>query len=130
MPVHYSSLAPVLVVEQVEPTRAFFCDRLGFTATTDIVHDTALGFSIVERGAVRVIIQSDASLRAEAGESSIAGPYKAYLYVDVSDVDELIPQIVDADVVLSLRHTAYGRHEIGIREPGGNVIVFASRTPA
>jgi hypothetical protein len=33
----------------------------------------------------------------------------------------------DADVVLPLRRTPYGMHEIGVREPGGNIVVFASR---
>jgi hypothetical protein len=127
VPVHFTTLTPVLVVAQVEPTRAFFCDRLGFAGITDVEHEGSLGFSIVQRDGVTIMIQSDASLRADAGENYVPGPYKAALYIDVGDIEALVPEIVDADVVLPLRRTPYGMHEMGVREPGGNVIVFATR---
>ena len=129
MPAAFTALAPMLIVERVEPTRTFFCDRLGFKATLDMQHDGRIGFSIVERGAVRIMLQSEASLRADMGETPVAGPFGAWLYIDVDNVEELVPEIVDTDVVVALRRTSYGRHEIGVREPGGNVIVFASRSP-
>ena len=127
MPVHYAALTPVLIVDAVEPTRSFFHDRLGFAVVTDIEHDGALGFSVLQSGDVTVMVQSDASLRADAGESYVPGPYKASMYIDVNDVEALVPEIADADIVLPLRRTFYGMHEIGVREPGGNIIIFASR---
>jgi len=127
--VRFSALTPVLVVPQVEPTRAFFCDRLGFAVVTDVEHEGSIGFSILQRDGVTVMVQSDTSLRADAGESYVPGPYKASLYIDVNDVEALVPEIADADVVLPLRRTAYGMHEVGVREPAGNVIVFAAPLP-
>jgi catechol 2,3-dioxygenase-like lactoylglutathione lyase family enzyme len=130
MAVHFSDLTPVLIVDAVEPTRAFFVDRLGFAVQTDLEHDGRLGFSMVARGNVTIMIQSDASLRADAGESYVPGPYKASLYIDIDDVEAFVPEVADADVVLPLRRTAYGMHEIAVREPGGNIVVFASRLTA
>jgi catechol 2,3-dioxygenase-like lactoylglutathione lyase family enzyme len=129
MRVHFTSVTPVLIVETVEPTRSFFCDRLGFVAVTDVVQAGALGFSLVRRDDVELMIQSDASLRADAGENYVPGPYKASIYIDVDDVEELVPEVADVDVVLPLRRTPYGMHEIGVREPGGNIVVFASHLP-
>jgi hypothetical protein len=127
MPVHFATVTPVLIVDHVEPTRSFFCDRLGFAILTAVEHDGRLGFLMVQRGDAMIMVQSDASLRADAGESYVPGPYKASIYVTVDDVEALVPEVADADVVLPLRKTFYGMHEIGVREPGGNIIVFASR---
>lgn len=130
MPVQLTSLTPVLIVEDIAPTRAFFVDRLGFEIVSEVDHDGAIGFSMLRRDAVTVMIQSDASVRADAGEDYVAGPYKASLYIMITDVEAFIPEVVDADVVLALRKTSYGMHEVGVREPGGNIIVFASRLSA
>jgi catechol 2,3-dioxygenase-like lactoylglutathione lyase family enzyme len=123
----FVGITPVLIVTDVEPTRAFFADRLGFAVLSDVDHAGALGFSMLRRGRVTVMVQSDASLRADAGENYVPGPYKAALYIQVDDVEALVPEVADADIVLPLRRTPYGMHEIGVREPGGNVVVFASR---
>jgi uncharacterized glyoxalase superfamily protein PhnB len=127
MPVQFNEVTPMLIVGAVEPTRAFFCDRLGFAALTDVEHNGAIGFSLLRRGEVAIMVQSDASVRADAGENYVPGPYKAAIYIEVDDVPALVPEVADADVVLPLRRTPYGRHEIAVREPGGNIVVFASR---
>jgi len=130
MTVQFVRLTPVLVVDAVPPTRAFFVDRLGFAVLTDVEHAGLLEFSMLQRGEVTVMVQSDASLRADAGENYVPGPYKAEIYILVDDVEALVPEVADADVVLPLRRTPYGMHEIGVREPGGNIVIFASRLAA
>jgi hypothetical protein len=127
MAVEFVGVTPVLVVGSVEPTRAFFADRLGFAVLSDVEHAGVLGFSMLQRDGVTVMVQSDASLRADVGENYVPGPYKAMLYIRVADVEAFVPEVADADVVLPLRRTPYGMHEIGVREPGGNIVVFASR---
>jgi hypothetical protein len=47
--------------------------------------------------------------------------------VTVSQVELIVPQIADAEVIVPLRKTFYGMHEITVREPGGHAITFASR---
>lgn len=126
MQVHYDAVTPVLIVDVIEPTCSFLCDRLGFYVRHKLEQDGAPGFAMLARDAVTIRVQSDACLRADTGESYVPGPYKASLYIEVDDVERLVPEIADADVVLPLRRAPSGMHEIGVREPGGNIIVFAS----
>ena len=127
MPAHFRAATPVLIVDAVEPTRTFFVDRLGFSVVHETTHAQRIGRCVVARGDVQFIIRSTAELRADFAESDVAGPYKAAIHIDVDDVGLLVPEVADADVVLAPRKTAAGTHEIGVREPGGNIILFASR---
>jgi len=70
---------------------------------------------------------SGASLRYAAGETEIPGPFRAPVYIMVDNVESVVPSVADADIVLPLRKTTYDFHEIGVREPGGNIVIFASR---
>ena len=132
----YESIAPVMIVERVEPTRDFFRDRLGFTQTAVVTHDDALGFAMLEKDGVTVMIQSHASViddvghdAARAVNETISGRGAVGLFISVSDVELVVPQIADADVIVALRKTFYGMHEITVREPGGHAVTFASRLP-
>ncbi len=126
MPVRYSAIIPVLLVAQVQPTRSFFVDRLGFAVSADVQFEGHLGSSVVHRDDVRLKIQAEAVFRADTGERSVPGPYTALTYVEIDDIGVLVPEIIDADIVIPLRRTANGMHEIGVREPGGNILMFAS----
>ncbi len=132
----YESVAPVLVVERAEPTRDFFRDRLGFTQTVVVPHDDALGFAMLENDGITVMIQSHASVvddvgadAARAVNDAISGRGAATLFFTVSDVELVVPTVADADVIVPLRKTFYGMHEITVREPGGHAVTFASRLP-
>jgi|HubBroStandDraft_1064217.scaffolds.fasta_scaffold03440_7 uncharacterized glyoxalase superfamily protein PhnB len=130
----YESVAPVLIVERVEPTRDFFRDRLGFAQVAEVPHAGHLGFAMLEKDDVRVMIQSHASVIADVGHDAarainetISDRGAATLFVTVSQVELIVPQIADAEVIVPLRKTFYGMHEITVREPGGHAITFASR---
>jgi uncharacterized glyoxalase superfamily protein PhnB len=132
----FESVAPVLIVEEVEPTRAFFLDRLGFTEVSQVLHGESIGFSMLQKDAVVVMIQSHASVIADVGHDAaravnetMSGRGAVALYVRVSDVELLVPAIADADVIVPLRKTFYGAHEITVREPGGHAVTFSSELP-
>jgi uncharacterized glyoxalase superfamily protein PhnB len=132
----YESVAPVLIVERVAPTRDFFRDRLGFTQTTVIADGDELAFAMLEKDGVEVMVQSHASLIEDVGHDAaravnetISGRGAVGLYVTVSNVDLVVPAVADADVIVPLRKTFYGMHEITVREPGGHAVTFASRLP-
>jgi uncharacterized glyoxalase superfamily protein PhnB len=130
MSVHFSRVTPILIVERIEPTRAFFCDRLGFTVRQAIDHGDGPGYLRIARGDVSLIIRSEASVRAEAAddEDFAPDPYAGVISIDVANVDAFVAEVADADVVIPLRRSFYGAHEIGVREPGGNVVLFSSQT--
>lgn len=137
MSLRYIGVSPVMIVETVEPTRAFFVDRLGFKVLADVEHGGRLGFTMVKKDDVTIMIQSHASVLDDVGEDSarrinetISGRGAVTLFVTVSDVEEIVPIIADADVIVPLRKTFYGMHEITIREPGGHAVTFASELSA
>lgn len=132
----YESVAPVLIVERVEPTRAFFRDRLGFTQTAVVADGDELGFVMLEKDGVVVMVQSHASVIADVGpdaaravNATVSNRGAVWLFLTVSDVELVVPSIADTDVIVPLRKTFYGMHEIAVREPGGHCVTFASRLP-
>lgn len=132
----YESVAPVLIVDRVQPTRDFFRDRLGFTQTAAVMDDDELGFAMLEKDGVTLMVQSHASVIEDVGadaaravNEALSGRGAVTLFVTVSNVELVVPQIADADVIVPLRKTFYGMHELTVREPGGHAVTFASRLP-
>jgi uncharacterized glyoxalase superfamily protein PhnB len=121
-------LTPVYVVERIEPCLEFWVDRLGFEKVVEIPEGDALGFVILTRGNVEIMYQSLASVAKDipalaAAPTGAASPNGTY--IEVSDIDDVEKRLAGWDVVVPRRTTFYGATEIGVREPGGNLIVFA-----
>jgi hypothetical protein len=121
-------LTPVYVVERIEPSLEFWVDRLGFEKVVEIPEGDSLGFVILMRDNVEIMYQSLASVArdipalamAAAGATSPNGTY-----IEVSDIDDVETRLAGLEVVVPRRTTAYGATEIGVREPGSNLIIFA-----
>jgi hypothetical protein len=124
-------LTPVYVVERIEPCLDFWVGRLGFEKVVEIPEGDALGFVILSRGNVEIMYQSRESVAkdipalapAEAGSPSPNGTY-----IEVSDIDDVEKRLAGWELVVPRRKTFYGATEIGVREPAGNLIVFAQMT--
>ena len=117
-------LTPVLVVDQVEPCAAFWTGALGFERTAEVPHDGELGFVMLQRDAVEIMYQSRASVAADL-PSLAEGAHRTVLYIEVGDLNAVEAAVAGAEVVQPRRTTFYGMMEIGVREPGGNVVIFA-----
>jgi len=117
-------LTPVLFVEKIEPCLPFWVERLGFTKTVEVPEGGALGFVMLVRDNVEVMLQSRASVAKDvpalAGEAS-----RSFLFVEVTDIEEMARRVEGAEIVVPRRKTFYGADEIGVRDPAGNVITFA-----
>ena len=120
----FSKLTPVLVVDEVEPAAAFWRERLGFAQQVEVPHGDRLGFVILEKDGVELMYQSRASV-ADDMPSLASGPHHAVLFIEVDDLDAIEGALSGVEVVTPRRTTFYGMHEIAVREPGGNVVVFA-----
>jgi uncharacterized glyoxalase superfamily protein PhnB len=122
-------LTPVLIVDGIETALPFWEGRFGFTRTIEVPHGSALGFVALQRGGVEIMLQSRESVRADApGLDSGAGDARGVgLFIEVDDLDPLIAAAAGAEIVLPERRTFYGMREIGVRAPGGVVVVFAER---
>lgn len=117
---------PVLFVDAIEPSLAFWRDRLGFRVNVEVPHGDALGFVILRHGPVEVMLQTVASLEADAPQYAqrLSGD-KTWLFVEVDDIDAIARALDGCDIVLPRRTTFYGATEIGYREPGGHYATFA-----
>ena len=119
-------LSPVLVVEEIEPSLRFWTERLGMEATVQVPEGDRLGFVILAGNGVELMYQSHASVRNDIPSFAEMGAGEATaLFVEVADLDAVERAMTGAEIVLPRRATFYGMLEIGVREPGGHVVIFA-----
>ena len=124
-----SKLTPVLFLDSIETALPFFNERLKFeTVATVPVREGSdeLGFAILVRDDVELMLQTRASVRGDLPQFADE-PNRAFLYLEVADVDAIARDLRGADVVVPRRTTFYGADESGVRAPGGHVLVFAQR---
>lgn len=122
-----SRITPVLVVEIVEPCAQFW-EKLGFTRVAEVPHGDTLGFVILVGDGIELMYQSIESVRADdAAMGSKVQTGGTSLFVEVANLDEAVSAVSDAPVVVADRTTFYGMREIGVLDPGGNVVLFAQR---
>ena len=120
-------VAPTLIVERIEPSLAFFIDRLGFEKTVEVPGDDGvLVFAMLTAGAVEIHLQT----RASAGQdlpylASSAPPPSTFLYIDVADVRALWERLQDCDILKPLEKAFYGATHFFLKEPGGHVLGFS-----
>ena len=127
---HPKRCTPVLIVERVEPTRDFFHKRLGWPVLMEVPHGETIGFAQVELGPVEIMIQTRASVAEDLNVAfESVNLSNTTLYIEIDDVEQIVSALEGLDVVVPLRKTWYGMHEISVREPGGNTIGFASKLP-
>ncbi len=116
------SITPVLPVDRIEPSIAFF-EKVGFKVTTEVPEDDHLGFAIISDGKIELMYQTRTSI---ASDTEIEGGAPVLLFVTVPDLDAVVKALGDSfKVVMPRRETFYGATEIGYREPGGHIVTFA-----
>jgi hypothetical protein len=121
-------ITPVLMVEAIEPCLPFWT-ALGFEKVAEVPHGDGLGFVILVKDGVELMYQSRASVAADiaaVAESPMGG---TMLFLEVDDLDTVIKALGKTPVLVPRRKTFYGMDEIGVREPGGNAVVFAMPVP-
>ena len=123
-----SKLTPILQVERIEPSLPFW-RSLGFTVAAEVPHEGALGFVILQRDGLELMIQTIASMKSDDARLAPERATPTYLFVEVADLDAVRQRLVDAELLLGPRDTFYGMREIFVREPGGNVIGLAQPIP-
>ena len=109
-PLQFRKLSPVLIVDAIEPCLPFWTERLGFV--------------ILAKDGVEVMYQSRDSVRSDVPALADA-PAGSSLYIEVSDIEAVERAVQGVEIVVPRRQTFYGADEIGVREPGGNVVMFA-----
>ena len=136
----FNKITTNLMVGDVNEALAFYEGVLGFRLVMGVPEgsqqivttrddDTPLGFAILQRDEVELMLQSQKSLAAELPEfrkRSVGGAIT--LYIQVANAKELYEQIKDRVTILKDLHTTfYGAEEFYIRDANGYVLTFASR---
>jgi uncharacterized glyoxalase superfamily protein PhnB len=119
-------ITPILFAEEIEPCLKFWMERFGFEKTIDVPDGKKLAFAILQKGGVELMYQTYASVEKDVSAVSPElrkGP--SFLYVEVENLNEIIPAVKGTEVVMPVRTTFYGAKEIGIKDPAGHIITFA-----
>jgi uncharacterized glyoxalase superfamily protein PhnB len=122
----FRKLAPVIVVDEIEPCIPFWTQRLGFTKTVEVPEGNKLGFVILAKDGVEIMYQSRESAANDipALAKRYADPATAF-FIEVADVATIEVEMKGVETVVPRRKTFYGMDEVGVREPAGHVVVFA-----
>lgn len=126
-PGHLQSMTPVLLVESIEPCLDFWMRRLGFQKTAEVLEGQELGFVLLQREGVEIMLQSRKSMEndlPQLGSGKFHNPN--LLYLRVADLQPFLKALEGVPVVQELRRTDYGAQEIFVRGPAGNVLGFAA----
>jgi uncharacterized glyoxalase superfamily protein PhnB len=127
-PLTFNKLSPVLVVEAIEPCLPFWTERLGFAKTVEVPEGDRLGFVILTKVGVEVMYQSRDSVRKDIPPLADSPAGGTNLYLEVTDVAAVERAVEGLEIVVPRRNTFYGADEIGVREPGGNVVIFSQHS--
>ncbi len=121
-------LSPNLLVEEIEPCLPFWTERLGFERHVEVNEGDRLGFVLLLRDGVQVMYQSRASLVKDLPELA-KGAYTPtnVLYLNVEGIDEVERALEGLELEVPRRTTFYGATELGVREPGGTLVIFAEQ---
>ena len=118
-------LTPVIMVDAIENCVPFW-ERLGFTKTAEVPDGDRLGFVILMKDSVEVMYQTHESVEKDAaGLVPRAHGHGAALFIEVSEIESVARALDGIEIVVPRRQTFYGMDEIGVREPGGHVVMFA-----
>ena len=120
------NLTPILYVEAIEPLLPFWVDRLGFTVATEVPEGDRLGFVILTRDEVELMVQTRQSVIADVPALADIPVGGAFLYLQVPELDSIVEALEGVEVLVPRRTTFYGADEIFVREPGGNPVGFAA----
>lgn len=122
-------ITAVLLVEEIEKSLPFWVGRMGFEKTVGVPEGKRLGFVILAREGAELMLQTIESVRKDAPQFiPKAGTSVAALFIEVDDFANTVRRLDGYAIALPERTTFYGMREIGVVEPGGHTVIFASRT--
>jgi len=116
-----------LLMADLEPSIAFW-ERFGMELAVSVPHGGKIGFAILRGDGAELMLQSHDSAAADVESvADYCRQSKAVLFIKVPDFDQVLRALGDWPVAIPQRDTFYGMREIGVYEPGGHLVVFASR---
>ncbi len=124
-------LTPILFVDSIEACLPFWVERIGFKVTMEVPEDDHLGFVGLTSGSTELMLQTKQGV-----EKDLPGLLQAderatsFLFLEVESLEAITRAVEGLEIVVPHRKTFYGSHELGVREPGGHLVVFAEFEPS
>ena len=119
---------PILIVDAIEPNLDFWEKRLGYSRTVEVPHGERLGFVILVRDGLEVMLQTRASISDDAPAlMQYIGPNTVIQYIDVDSLEEVQEQLKGIPLLMQPRETFYGTREIMLRDPSGFLLVYSQK---
>lgn len=116
---------PVLLVGAVEATRDFF-KRVGFTVSVEVPDGNAVGFAMLDRDGVQLMVETRANSREpQALREVMMKSRQAAVFVEVDDLDAVIAALAGDKVLVERHKTFYNSDELTYQVPGGHIVTFA-----
>ena len=119
-------ITAILIVDEIEPCVEFW-SRVGLEKTLEVPHGDHLGFVILASDSIELMYQSRASV-ADDMPALATDTYRTSLFVEVESLDQTLEAMQGIPHTVEERTTFYGAREFGVREPAGNLVVFAEFT--
>ena len=97
-------LTPCCTVDAIEPSLPFWIDRLGFTQVAEVKSGETLGFVMLVRDDVSVMLQTRASVLEDIpamADQPLGGG--VFLFIDVEDLDPVLAAVEGAEIVVPER---------------------------
>jgi uncharacterized glyoxalase superfamily protein PhnB len=125
----FSSVIPNLIVRDIELSRAFYHDVLGFTVKQTVPDQEPFVFVWLERDGVPVFLNAVHGVQEDFPDAASRQPGgTATLFFTVSEVDALHDRVAPrATVVMPLKTQFYGMREFAVTDPDGHILTFAER---
>jgi len=123
--IEMKKLTPILQVDSIEPVLSFWEDRLGFERTMAVPGETGLGFAAFQSGSVEIMYQTRTGIGNDLPQLLDMPMGGTLLFIEVDDIDAIELALEGAEIVSPRRTTFYGATEVAVREPGGNIVIFA-----
>jgi hypothetical protein len=123
-------MTPLLYVDQVENCLPFWIDGLGFEKVMGVEDEGKLLFALLRKGEQELMLNSRQLILRESPLVAEYARPNAPVYVDVDSLSSVRELARKYDIVVPEHKTSYGTNEIILREPGGNLVWFASHAEA
>ena len=127
----FRKMQSVLLVDRIEPCLDFWVETLGFEVRVQVPveGEDHLEFVSLGRDDVEVLYRTRDSLHDDAPGLVDNHEHQPWvvMYLEVDDLDELLPRLEGVETVVPIRETIFGTREVFVREPSGRILAIASR---
>ncbi len=122
-------LTPVLLVNEIEKSLPFWMERIGFQKVAEVPDGNRLGFVILVKDGAELMLQTWASAEKDAPgylpKQHVPG--SVGIFVVVEDFADILKRLEGLKPAVPERVTFYGMREIGVLDPDGHPVIFATK---